>query len=159
MVASRINLECDKEMNRRAQVESGVFQNLIVAALLVCGVVIFSVGLIGEFNLNYDSNINTQKIEVLNKYNQINDTIGDFSNKIQGNEDSQPESTNIIDLIITAGYGTIKLMFTVPKILTEMAVGAVTGLGLPSEAIWLLSSLALVFIIFAAFAVIMKVRA
>lgn len=145
--------------SRRAQVEAGVFQQLVIGIILITGLVILSVQLIGNFNNTFNAGIDTTEIAALSQYNRINDTIGSFENKIQGNDDSQPESTNIIDLIVTAGYGTIKLMFAVPEILTLMINDAAQSLGLPSITIWMLSSIALVIVIFAAFAVIMKVRA
>lgn len=145
--------------SKKAQVESGVFQQLVIAVVLISGFVLLAVQLLGNFNLNYNGSIDTDEVAVLSQYDRINSTIGDFSNRIQGNDDSQPESTNIIDLIVTAGYGTIKLMFAVPEILTIMATDAVTGLGLPSTVVWIASSIVLVLVIFAAFAVIMKVRA
>ncbi len=150
-----------KEMmlRRKAQVEAGVFQQLVIGIVLITGLVVLSVQLIGSINLSYNSDIETSNIASLSQYNRINDTIGDFESKIQGNDDSQPESTNIIDLIVTAGYGTIKLMFAVPEILTLMINDAAQSLGVPSITIWMLSSIVLIIVIFAAFAVIMKVRA
>jgi len=145
-------------LSKKAQAE-GIFQQLVIGIILISGVVVLSVQMIGNINNTYDSSIDTATIAGLSQYNEINDTIGAFSEKIQGNDDQQPESTNIIDLIVTAGYGTIKLMFQVPAILTSLVTEAAQELGLPSEATWVVTSIALVMVIFAAFAVIMKVRA
>jgi len=148
-----------KPLNKKAQVESGVFQNLVIGVIVITALVVLSVGFMGNLQLNYGGDVNTAQIASLSKYNEINETIGAFSDKIQGRDDQQPESTNIIDLIILAGYGTIKLMFDVPEILTGMISGAASTLGLPSIVVWMLASIVLVMVIFAAFAVIMKVRA
>lgn len=144
--------------NKKAQ-ESGVFQNLVIGIILISTLVLLSVSFMGNMKLNYGGDLDTNEIAVLSKYDEINSTIGDFSNKIQGNDDQQPESTNIIDLIVTAGYGTIRLMFDVPEIMTGMITGAAAVLGLPAVSVWMMTSIILVMVIFAAFAVIMKVRA
>lgn len=148
-------------MNRskKAQVESGVFQQLVIGIVLMSGMVLLAVQMMGNINVNYNGDVDTTQVALLSQYNEINTTIGDFSDKIQGNDDQQPESTNIIDLIVTAGYGTIKLMFSVPAILTTMITEGASSVGIPTEAVWILTSVALVMVIFAAFAVIMKVRA
>jgi len=145
--------------NRRAQVESGVFQQLVVGIVLMSGMVLLAVQMMGNININYNGDIDTDQVALIGQYDEINETIGEFSNKILGRDDQQPESTNIIDLIVTAGYGTIKLMFNVPDILSNMIASGASSARIPVEGIWIMTTVVLVMVIFAAFAVIMKVRA
>lgn len=145
-------------MNTKAQ-ESGTLQNLLVGAIVIGAFTVLSMTFISSLSVNYGVGMDENKYSVFNSFNETNTLITEMGQPIVGNSDAQPDSTSIIDTMVQAAYTSIKLFSSIPSIYVGLAKSAADALGLPGIVVSLVGAMIIVMIIFAAIALIMKVRA
>ena len=148
--------------NKRGQ-ESGTLQNILLALLLSTTVAYFLVGYLNGVSENYDVNINESQYTVFQKFGEVNQTISELTGQFISDDGEQIEDTDVISAMITSAYGLIKLVFNIPDLFFSLVTSAIASLGIAPEQASTLTGLAVgvivIMILFAAVALVMKVRA
>lgn len=144
---------------KKAQAEAGSLQLLVIALLVVTSSAVLLTTYINGISSNYGVTINNTQYTVFQKFDEVNQTIGEF-NQVFTNENAQQSSiTDVITQMVQGGYNFIKLMFNIPGIFGELIVSMSVALGLPPIVGSMINALIIVLILFAALALVMKVRA
>jgi hypothetical protein len=150
-------------MNNKKGQESGTLQNLIIAALVIGAIAVLSMSYISSIGYSYNVTVNNSRYEVFNKFNETNTLLNDMAAPIIGSGAGSSADTDIISQIVSAAYSTIKLFSSIPEIYSNLVKAAIESMGIPSGVSSVLIGLSGAFIIamilFAAIALIMKVRA
>jgi hypothetical protein len=145
-------------MNKRAQ-ESGSFQKVIVALLCISAVTVLAINYLNDLGENYDVDFDDSEYQVFNKFDDVNTTLGSMTDQLSNEGGEQLSDFDVITFMVTGGYSLIQLMMNIPGIFFDLVVAGVVALGLPSAMVGFVMSLIIVLILFAALALIMKVRA
>lgn len=136
---------------------------MLIALLLVTTVAYFLVGYLNGIAVNYGVPINESQYTVFAKFDEVNSTIGSLTDQFVSDDGEQIEDTDVISAMITSAYGLIKLVFNMPDLFYSLIVSGISALGIAPAQAGALAGLAVgvivIMILFAAVALIMKVRA
>lgn len=147
------------KINTKGQSEAGSLQLLVIALVVITSSAVLLTTYINGISENYGVSVNDTQYTVFQQFDQVNETIGNF-NQVFTNEDAEQSSvTDVISQMLQGGYNFIKLMFSVPAIFSGLITSMALALGLPAIVVSMINALIIVLILFAALALVMKVRA
>lgn len=148
--------------NKKGQ-DSGTLQNIILALLACSAVAALGMSYISGISINYGVSMNSSEYTVFNKFSEVNETLSGLTGQFTTEEGGQTEDSDVITTMITSGYGLIKLLFDIPEIFQSLVSSALVAMAVPPATANILGGLAVgvivVMILFAALALVMKVRA
>lgn len=148
-------------MNKKAQ-EVGSLGWMLIALLCVSAVATLGLDYIRGLSQNYDVPLNESEYLIFSSIGNPNSTISDISAQIIPEDPQQAGDINIIDIIISGGYGAIKLFFNIPVLFAELIQAGVYSIGLSSASAGVVASLltgiVLILVLVAVIALILKVR-
>lgn len=149
-------------MNTKAQVTQSTIASLLIGLVLVSGATMLMLSYIGGLGVNYGVEVNDTEYTVFSQAQEINNITSQMTNQFVNEEGEQNEDTDIISIMITNAYGTIKLFFNLPQLYSNLIAAAFSSAGIPPAAAGVLSWMALsiitIIILFAAYEAVMKVR-
>lgn len=148
--------------NNKAQSQSTI-GSLLVALIVVSGVSLLALSYIGGVGANYGQDLNESKYAIFEQSQEITNITSQMTDQFVNEEGTQNEDTDIISVMITGAYGTIKLFFELPQLWNNFIQAAMVSIGIPSGVAgvlsWMALSVIVVMILFAAYEAVMKVRA
>lgn len=148
-------------MNKKAQ-EVGSLGWMLIALLCISAVATLGLDFIRGVSENYGVPLNESEYIIFSSVGSPNSTISDISAQIIPEDPQQAGDINIIDIIISGGYGAIKLFFNIPVLFAELIQAGVYSIGLSSASAGVVASLLtgiiLVLVLVAVIALILKVR-
>jgi hypothetical protein len=149
-------------MTRKGQVNQGTVGALMIGLILVAGASVLMLNYIGGVGINYGVSVNDSKYSVFSQSQEITNLTSQMNNQFVNEEGEQNEDTDIISIMITNAYGTIKLFFNLPGLYSNLIAAALNSMGVPpgvsSVLSWMALSIITVLILFAAYEAVMKVR-
>lgn len=134
-----------------------------MSLLLVAAFATLAVSYLNGISANYGVSINETQYTVFAELDEVNQTISSLTNQFVNEEGEQAEDSDIISNMLTSSYGLIKLLFNLPDLFGDLVQSAIVAVGLPPGVANVVYFLAVGFfviiILFAALALVMKVRA
>lgn len=148
--------------SRKAQVSQSTVASLLIGLVIAAAVSILASSYITGVGANYGVSVNESQYSFFQVAQNITNVTSQMTNQFINEDGSQNEDTDIISIMITNAYGTIKLFFKIPALFQSLISGAITGLGIPSGVsniiAWAGISIITIIILFAAYEAVMKVR-
>lgn len=148
--------------SRKAQVSQSTVASLLIGLVIAAAVSILASSYITGVGANYGVSVNESQYSFFQVAQNITNVTSQMTNQFINEDGSQNEDTDIISIMITNAYGTIKLFFKIPALFQSLISGAITGLGIPSGVsniiAWAAISIITIIILFAAYEAVMKVR-
>lgn len=143
-------------MNKKAQ--AGTVQRIMIGLIVVAAVSVLGLNYISSMGVNYGVAINESEYEIFSATQGITNVTEQMTDSFVSDTGEQTSANNIIDLMVTNGYGMIKLFFLIPSLINDLALAAAEATGVPPIMVWLVFSIILVMILYSAYEAIMKVR-
>lgn len=149
-------------MTKKAQATQGTIASLMIALVLVAGASILMLNYIGGVGINYGVSVNESEYSIFSQTQEITNLTNQMTNQFVNEEGQQNEDTDIISIMITNAYGTIKLFFNIPGLYFNLVSAALNSMGVPPGVsgvlTWMALSIVVILILFAAYEAVMKVR-
>lgn len=147
--------------SKKAQ-EMGTLGWMLIALLCISAVATLGLDYIHGLSQNYGMSLNESEYVIFSSVGNPNSTISDISSQIIPEDPQQAGSIDVIDILISGGYGAIKLFFNIPVLFAELIQAGVYSIGLSSASAGVVASLLtgiiLVLVLVAVVALILKVR-
>lgn len=148
--------------SRKAQVSQSTVASLVIGLVVAAAVSVLASSYITGVGVNYGVSVNESQYSFFQVAQNITNVTSQMTNQFINEDGTQNEDIDIISIMITNAYGTIKLFFKIPALFQSLITGAITGLGIPSGVsniiYWASISIITIIILFAAFEAVMKVR-
>ena len=147
--------------NKRGQ-EVGTLTNMLIVLLCVSAVAVLGFSYIQGLSTNYGVAVNESEYTVFNKLGEVNSTISDISSQLIPEDPQQENDIDVISVLLSAAYGSIKLFLSIPSIWFSLIQSAIIALGLPASVGAVVATLSIgviiLLVIGAVIALLLKVR-
>jgi hypothetical protein len=147
-------------MNTKAQ--TGTVQGMMIALVVITLVAVLGSTYISSIATNYGVTNNVDSYGVFNQTQEISNLTNTLSDSFVPDTAQQTTNTNSLNLMIDSVWGMVKLFFNIPKLYTNLILGGLNAMGVPSSAsyiiFWALNLIIVIIIMFAAYEAVMKVR-
>lgn len=149
---------CGEQKNVNNKAQSGTVQRIMIGLIVVAAVSVLALNYISGIGINYGVAINESEYEIFSATQGITNVTEQMTDSFVSDTGEQTSADNIIDLMVTNGYGMIKLFFMIPSLINDLASAAAQAIGVPPIMVWAVFSIITIMILYAAYEAIMKVR-
>ena len=146
-------------MNKKGT-ESGDLQNIVVSLLVVCTVAVLATTYITQVGNKYSVTIqNSSTYASFQQFEQVDSNVQNLTEVFNNEQGKQTTVVDVISQMVQGAYSLIKLIFNLPVVANILIIQAGAAIGLPPIVVGLMEAMIIVIILFAALALVMKVRA